>query len=61
MCIHIVCYLSVRRFIDCCGAGMESLIWFCSMVSLAFSALSWYMLVCISTEAATNSGTWTPI
>lgn len=43
------------------GAGMESLTSLFSMVILAWSALSWYMLVCISTTDSTNSGTFTPI
>lgn len=43
------------------GAGMEILTSLFSMVILAWSALSWYMLVCISTADSTNSGTFTPI
>ena len=55
------CYLMLKNFVVPCGAGMESLIWFSSMVILALRVLSWYMLVCISTVDTTNSGTLTPI
>lgn len=54
-------YLMLKILVFSCGAGMESFTWLLSMVILALSALSWYMLVCISTVEATKSGTWTPI
>lgn len=49
-----VLYQMLKSLVVPCGAGMESLTSLFSMVILALSALSWYMLVCISTVDSTN-------
>lgn len=54
-------HLILKSFVVPCGAGMESLTWFCSMVILALRELSWNRLVRISMAETTNSGIWTPI